>query len=322
MATTDINSAHTLVELATRVHNNEVQDIMNVLAEMLPSMKDLKWREANGTLNHVHVQAIQLPSGDWRAANNGVDAETALTKAVTEPICRLEGRSEIDEWILATQRDKKKYRYEEDLLHLEGYAQTVESAFFYGNHATDPDRPDGLQVRYNTSSLDNVYNAGGTTASVQSSIYIVQHGLDAVHLVYPRGDANMGIQRVDKGLERVTSGNNSKDLYKWVTQFVFHIGVVIRDDRCVQRVANIGRAVTFGTVEDLMIEATINMPKQAKNSIIYVNKRIKKLMDVAAKDKTNVNYTVDNVWGVPTVHFRGTPVHLSESITDTEEVVT
>jgi len=316
-----LSSAHTLSELATRVFNNEVADIMNVLAESSPLMKDLKWREANGTLNHVHTQATKLPSGDWRAANDGIDAETAQTKAVTEPICRLEGRSEIDEWILATQRDKKKYRYEEDLLHLEGYAQTIETALFYGNHATDPDRPNGLQVRYDVSSLANVYNAGGTTASVQSSIYIVQHGLDAVHLAYPRGDANMGIQRIDKGLERVT-GANSKDLYKWVTQFVFQVAMVVRDNNCVQRIANIGRAVTFGTVEDLMIEATINMPKSARNATIYVNKRIKKLMDVAAKDKTNVEYTIDTVWGRPTVHFRGIPVHLSEAIVDTEAVVT
>ena len=322
MSEMGLSSAHTLSELVNRVHNGEIVDIMNVLEKMLPLMKALPWREANGVMSHFHNQVVSLPSGDWRDVNDGVDAETALTKPIVEPISRLEGRSEIDEWELDTQPNKKKYRYEEDLLHLEGYSQTIESALIYGNHATNPKQPNGLQVRYNSSALNSVYNAGGTTASVQSSVYIVQLGLDAVHLVYPRGNANMGIQRNDKGLERVTSGANSKDLYKWVTQFVFQMGMVVRNDKCVKRVANIGRAVTFGTVEDLIIEATIDMPKQGKNSVILLNKRLKKLMDVAAKDKTNVNYSTDNVFGVPTTHFRGTPVFIAETITDTEEVVT
>jgi len=320
MSTTDLAATHTLGELANRIHNNEILDIMNVLEEALPMMKDLRFREANGTLNDVHTGADDLPTGDWRAANNGVDAEAALTRPVTEPICRLEGRSEIDEWILATQRDKKKYRHEEDLLHLEGYAQTIEDTIIYGNNATDPDEPNGVATRYNALSMSNVYSAAGSTATLQSSVYIIQHGLAAFHAVFPRGDHSIGIQRNDKGKERI-SGKNSKVLYKWVTQFIFHLGLVNRNHKSVQRICNIGRAVTFTTVEDLMIEATINMPRGAKDAVIYVNKRIKKLMDVAAKDKTNVNYTIDTVWGRPTVHFRGTPVDVCEGIVDTEEVV-
>ena len=188
MSEMGLSSAHTLSELVNRVHNGEIVDIMNVLEKMLPLMKALPWREANGVMSHFHNQVVSLPSGDWRDVNDGVDAETALTKPIVEPISRLEGRSEIDEWELDTQPNKKKYRYEEDLLHLEGYSQTIESALIYGNHATNPKQPNGLQVRYNSSALNSVYNAGGTTASVQSSVYIVQLGLDAVHLVYPIWD--------------------------------------------------------------------------------------------------------------------------------------
>jgi len=53
--------------------------------------------------------------------------------------------------------------------------------------------------------------------------------------------------------------------------------------------------------------------------VIYVNKTLKTQMDIDAKDKANVNYTTANVWGVPTLMFRGVPVKICEGIVNTED---
>ena len=40
-----------------------------------------------------------------------------------------------------------------------------------------------------------------------------------------------------------------------------------------------------------------------------------------AKDKTNVNYTSSDAFGVPVTRFRGVPVRLCEAIVDTETAI-
>jgi len=76
--------------------------------------------------------------------------------------------------------------------------------------------------------------------------------------------------------------------------------------------------------DDQIIEALNYMPTAGGNgnTVIYVNRVLKTQFDILAKDKSNVNYTADNAFGMPVTRFRGVPVRMWESILNTEDALT
>ena len=54
---------------------------------------------------------------------------------------------------------------------------------------------------------------------------------------------------------------------------------------------------------------------------IYANRNLKTQFDILAKDKTNVNYFVENVFGEPMTIFRTVPIRLAEGLTNAETAI-
>lgn len=319
----DVSAQLTLAELAKRTNNKEVLDIATTLSKLHPVIADAAWLEANTLTGHIHNRDEALPSGTWRDVNEGVDAEAGQTQQITEPIGYLEGRSEIDELLVKLAPEPKQFRYNEDLLHLEGIGQTIETAFWYGDNVTYPKRIQGICTRYNTLSPtpDNVYDAG--SAANCTSVYIIKWGQNAVHMIYPANSKTLGIERNDKGLELIVS-TGTKKLYKWVTQFVFNLGIVVRDDRCVQRLANInGASGAAANIvdEDKLIEMYFNIPGGHEGCIMYCNKIVASQLAIKAKNKPNVFWPTTDAFGRPVTMFWDIPIHVSEMITSSETAV-
>ena len=319
----DVSAQLTLVELAKRTNNKQTLDIAMTLAKLSPVIGDATWQEANRLDTHVHTRDEAIPSGTWRDVNEGVDATAGQTSQLVEPIAYLEDRSEIDELLVKLAPDPRAFRYNEDLLHLEGLAQTVETAFWYGDRGAYPKRVNGICTRYNTLSPtpDNVYTAGSATNC--TSAYIIKWGVNACSLVYPQNSKTLGIEKNDKGLELIVT-TGTKKIYKWVTQFIFNMGIVIRDDRCIQRQANInGAAGAAANVidEDKLIEMYYNIPNGHEGCVMYVNKIVASQLAIKAKNKPNVFWPTTDAFGRPQTMFWDIPVHVSEMITSAETAV-
>jgi hypothetical protein len=318
MATIDVSAQLTFVELAKRTDNKKLLTIAEILDKRNDLFQDAVWREGNQLTGHKHTQRAALATGTWRDINAGVSPTASQTQQITEPIGLLEARSEVDEELVRISPNPKQFRYEEDIAHVEGLGQTAVTAFLYGNLAVAPSGIQGIATRYNLLANANVWGAGGTTGT---AVYFIQWGNDAVHLIYPRGGANRMVEMNDKGLELITTTAPAR-FYAWVTQFIFHMGIVVRDDRCVQRVCNIeptGAANIFN--EDLCIQALNAMPYEGKGAIMYCNKTVKSQLEIIAKDKPNVLHTVIDPFGKPQTYFRGHPIHILEGITDAETTV-
>ena len=320
-APVDVSAQLTLIELAKRTNNKETLDIATNLSKLTPVLQDAYWKEANMLTAHKHTRGAALAgTGTWRDVNEGVSPTAGQTEQVVEPIGYLEDRSEIDELLVKLAPDPRQYRYDEDLLHLEGLAQTIETAFWYSNIATAPKAIQGVVPRYNGLSLtpDNVSTAGGTTNL--TSAYFIKWGPDGVYMVYPKNAMNLGIERNDKGLELITTTAPAR-LYKWVTQFVFNIGLCVRDHRCVQRLANInaveGAAANI-IDENKLIQGYEQIPGSKEGTILYMNKRAKIQLAIKAKDKPNVIWTTKDPFGRPVTMFWDVPIHASEMITIAE----
>lgn len=316
-----MQSQFTLLELAKRTNQGELIEIAEVLNLANEILQDAVWVEANQLLGHVGTKRTHLPTGTHRWANQGVAIEASSTKQVTERICRLEALSDVDEAIVDIAPNKQEARAQEDRAFIEGLGQTMVTTLLYGNVSTDPEKIDGLSVRYDAVSDSNVYDAGGS-GSDTTSLWIIEWGKTKVHLVYPKG-SKAGLEFNDKGKQRIAA-TASTFYYAYESQFIQWYGLFVHDDRCVQRIANIETTGTTNTLDDdQMIEALNQLPTAGgtNDAKIYVNRTLKTQLDILAKDKNNVNYSTDNAFGVPVTRFRGVPVRLVEGILNSETAI-
>jgi hypothetical protein len=113
------------------------------------------------------------------------------------------------------------------------------------------------------------------------------------------------------------------------THFRWCIGMMIEDERCVQRYANIattGNANTFD--ESILIDALGRLPNSgnAPGTCILVNRTLQTQINIRATvAKTNAYYTQDeagDVFGRRVTRFQGVPILTADMILDTETALT
>jgi hypothetical protein len=135
-----------------------------------------------------------------------------------------------------------------------------------------------------------------------------------VYFVYPR-DGKQFIDMNDMGPVLMQNGNTAYEAA--VTHFLLQFGLVVADDRCFQRIANVETSGNNGFSANNVIKALNRLP-DTDNTVIYVNRDIKTAMDQDAQNKTNVYLTIGEAWGRPTTFFQGIPVRLCEKIRSNE----
>lgn len=322
-ATLAVRSQLTLVELAKRTVDGNLIAISEVMAETNEILQDAPWIQANQTTGHLITRRHSLPSGTWRKLNKGIAAEASSTTQVTEAIGMLEAYSKVDKKLVDIAPDKVSFRAGEDMAFVEGLSQNIADTIIYGNMGSNPERFNGLATRFDELGDDNVIGGGGTGSDC-TSIWIVQWGPNLCHLIYPKNSASMGVQARDLG-EDTVQDDDSNEYQAYRTHFTVDCGIAIHDDRCVCRYCNIETADSATTNifdEDVLIRLLRKLPYNGKGAVIYANRTILTQMDIRGKDKTNVNYGTENIFGIPTTTFRGIPVRRVDAILDTESALT
>jgi len=309
------------VELAKRTHNKKLLQIAEVLNETNEILQDQVWLEANATFGHKVTIRTNLPTGSWRQINGGVAKEKSSTENAVEAIGMLESYSEIDCELVDTAPNPKAFRSQEDMAFLEGMSQTWANTLITGDQVTTPASFTGLQPRYNAVSNPNVVSFGGSASGSMTSIWVVQWGVNRVHMVYPRGSKTLGVKMADLGECTVVDSGGTNQFQAYRTHFQLHGGLVIHDTRCVKRLCNINLA-SFANLDDYLLEVINDCPFQAAGAVIYCNQDVKTAFDILAKDKTNVHWSTDQIWGKEVTTFKGHPVRRVDAITTTEATVT
>ena len=314
-----------LVELAKRKDpSGNPAVIAEVLSRTNRILQDAPWSEANDTFSHMITRRLKLPTGSFRMLNAGVATEASQTIQVSETIGMLESFSQVDQALADAAPNPAQFRMQEAAAFIEGMFQTHATKTIYGNSHSTPEEFTGLAYRMNDLDCNNVVGAGGSGGDT-TSIYIVQWGEDKVHFVYPKGAPNVGISHKDLGLAPVdvttTAGTHSY-MMAYRDHFKLACGLVVRDNRCIARVANIEATGTSNIFDpDDLIDLLNAMVGEGEGACIYCNRYIFSQMDKMAMDKSNVLYTTGQIWGVPTTMFRGFPVRKVDAITITETAV-
>jgi hypothetical protein len=326
MGQSEINAQLTLMELAKRTHNSNIQRISEVLSTKNIILKDAVWAPANGPTSHTFTKRLSEPSGTWRQLNYGVQPEASMTQQIVEGIGMLEAYSKVDKVLVELAENPAEFRFTEDLAFLAGLGKTFATALMYANKSTNPEQFDGFTTRYNAASDANVWD-NGDTGSVSSSIWLVKWSTtEGAHLVYPKSHNAFGIDHEDLGKQLVE--DSAGGLYEaYVSHFKVHAGLCVKDDRSVQRIASIDSSITVGSGAGFLdIDYVVKALNQMLDDdcVMYVNRAVKTILDIYAIDKSNGFYTQmpdGNIWGRPVTYFQGIPIRLVEALVNTEDAV-
>jgi hypothetical protein len=327
MATLTPNAQLGFLELSKRTNDSGMIEIAEVLTAKMPILMDIPWRPTNMLASEKFTRRASLPTGSFRKAYEGVTKEASTTQVVVEPTALIEARSEIDEAILDVSPNPTQVRRDEDMAFVEGMSQTFAKKLFSGTLASSPEEFNGLGARLNDLTQRTVIGNGGTGGDT-TSIYAVDWGARKTHCIYPSNAANrgaLGLSAVNIGREVLLDGSDLP-YYGMVTQFKWWVGLVVRDEFSIGRLANIEVSGTDNLFnEDKLIELLNEGNFNRATTRLYYNQKIATQAQIRMKDKGNNEFwsQATGLSGVPMTMFDGVICQRMEDtiITNTETVV-
>ena len=319
----------TIVDLATREHDNKIQTIAEILSQQNEILLDGTFVEANDGSGHKCTVRTGLPQGTWRKLNYGVQPSKSTTAQIRDACGMLEDYSKIDKSLVDLASNPNEFRLSEDMAFMEGLNQTFAETLFYGNTDINPERFMGLAPRYNSLSganvSDNVLD-GGSNDTDNTSIWLVCWSPQTVHFIYPK-NSKVGLYHRDLGEDTVSDGNGG-EYQAMRSHFKFDVGLSVRDWRYAVRIANIEvsdltkDAATGADLIDLMSQATELIPNLGMGRpVFYCNRTISSFLRRQVNNKSNLHLTREDYAGKKVTMFDGIPVRRCDALINTETAV-
>lgn len=334
MATTGQNGKVTLLDMAKAMDpDGKIADIAELLTQTNEILLDMPFIEGNLPTGQKGTVRTGLPTAVWRSMYQGVPPSKG-TRANVEDACgMLETRSEVDKDMAELAGNLSAFRLSEAQAFVESLNQQMAQTLIYGNANVNPERFNGLAIRYSTISgaanAQNVIDAGGT-GSNNTSIWLVVWGKNTITGIFPKG-SKAGLQHEDLGLIDAFDGNNARfrayaDWWQWKS------GLHLKDWRYVVRIANINVAnlVSETGAPDLcklMIRAMARIPMPGMGTpVFYANRTVKEMLSIQALNKSQNALSVTDAArqfggvtvSVPELKFFGYPVRTVDQIITTE----
>jgi len=319
-----------------------IADVIEMLMEMNPILEDAMAVECNNGTKHLTTIRTGLPSVAWGKLYQGI-AQSKSTKAQVEDTTGfVEALSTIDTRLLELSGNEGAIRLSEAQAFIEAMNQEVASTLFYGNTASAPNEFMGLTPRYDSLSAasgNNIVNADPDSDGAggdYTSIWFVTWGDNQTQLLYPKG-TKAGVDRMDKGEQRVTDGDGNayyvkEELFRW------NIGLSVRDWRYNVRIANIdtSRALAdpgnvdgnSNSIYDYMRKAYWKMQSRrvpGGRMAIYANRDMLEVLDGAGVGAGATDHFLRlrpmEIEGKEVLTYRGIPIRESDALISGETEV-
>lgn len=340
MATQTLGTYYNLVTLGVI---KEGSPINNSLEEKNPVVLDAVVSEANEKMGHTGSRVLALPGATIRKVSAYKTPNTGTLGPYHDDISIFSGASVVPDDVRKIEGAAKVAQLE--MLHREGFMQSVANHWFYGTSATTPEKFDGLGVRYNTPDNDtgsnspenpdtttaaqvNVYDAGGTGSDTMS-IWFIKWGREQCNIITPPGDPQYGMVEEDLGRiqeQDVTAAtNNGATRWVWRKEWEWWHGIGIGNPQCVARIRNIESgmdnisATLKKTIYRCLNEAMIH---GTGTTFMYIPLRMKTHFDVLLEAKQNVIFSKDNPYNVEMMSWGGkVPIRPCQCLSITETAV-
>ncbi len=312
--------------------DGQLMNYANTLDERLPILADMQMYPSNDTMSHTGLRETSLPTPQIIKLGDGHTSSKTEFTPYREGLSIFKDRIQVPVDVTKISPNPGRERAKREARHMEGFNQGVSNHLLNGSSVADPEKFDGLAVRYPTLSTNGVYDVGGA-GSALTSVWLVQWGEDLTRGIYPKTHAHMGVNISDEGkqllsAETPTGGDalgSIKKRWDFVTELEWWLGLDIVDQRSTKRVANIPTNLyTGGLTLDLVkkiVEAR-NAYRTSGTVWMYVSETTYNALDFLTMDKTNVRYSTDNPWGKEIMMLRDMPIRKWDAITDTETALT
>lgn len=348
MATMPVNSgAVTLLDWAKSIDpDGSTAAVAELLSQQNDVLDDIVFAEGNLPTGKQGSIRTGLPAATWRKLYGGVAPSKSQRATVTDTCGILEARSEIDKDVADLNGNSSSFRLSESSAFLEAMNQTFADSLIYGDVSQNPERFNGLSVRYNTintstSEVAKNVVAGGGSGNC-TSIWLVVWGSETVHGIFPKG-SKAGLSHQDLGEFDAFDASNNRfravgDLWKW------KCGLHVKDWRYVVRIANVSMTDLIGQsgtqantaatwLPKLMTKALARIPSQSMGkAAFYCSRTVKEMLAVGALDKSQnalaIQQAIKQYGDVSTAFptqqltFLGVPVRTVDRILETETALT
>ncbi len=342
MAVTAVNidDRENLALAAKMTHNQQIIDVAEVLNETNNIIEDAIVQRANDITSHVVSRRTALPGSQWVKVGNGWNATTGLLNQVREEMGMLKARYLCPQDVMRLQPNPTKYRMQQERAYIESMGQELANTLV-GNVSAGalspavkpPEEFAGFQYRYSslgTTDPSYVLSNGHTADdNTNTSIWFIQWGAGRVYLTHPRNTDGGGLKKDDKGLvytlgdnASTSAGQRNNQLWAYITEFAWDIGLAIEDMRSVKRLCNIDpdHTATNTLNEDFIIQIRNNF-KSNDTIYMYCNETVFTQLQILAKDKMNVQWGPDSPFGKPQLYFLDMPIRRLDAITNVEPVL-
>ncbi|MFH0981874.1 MAG: hypothetical protein V2A79_10075 [Planctomycetota bacterium] len=334
MAEINVASQLGFGELAKRLDpKGDFLPIFEAMDQVLPEISRIPAVPCNKPLyQHIVNRRTSLPTGSWIKFGEGVASQASTTQVVTFNCALLKALSEVNADLIDSiggSAKREQARRQEDMAFVQGLTEQVWSSLITGTTTSYPERFDGFQQYLTTLSQTMVIDGGNSGGT---SIYVIDFDTDACFFIYPdgveRGQYGLVIDtNADGGNGKVWTtekDDSTKGLLVYRTLFQWYLGLVVRDELRIGRIANIN--ATLGgpnTFDENDLIELLNLGKFRRGTTILCTKEIRTQMQVRLKDKNNVNFDVgQGLSGVPVLTFMGAPIFRCDAISTSEGPIT
>lgn len=326
-----LGSTRTLRDLAID-HGLGDDPVVEILSKSTPLIADMAFRGGNQTDGHKFKVRAGLPGVTWRALNEGVVPTQSSQKHVRETCAMLEAVSEVDKKYIDMEDDQALARLEEAESFIEAMGQEFAASVWYGDTGFEPKGIMGLSKRYGslTGPANKYIIDCSGTGNNNASIWLVIHSTKDFFGVVPK-NSKIGLQHKASGVIDLIDPDNGGTYEGYRDRFQWDVGVCLRDYRQVVRACNIDvtKLPTFGTASDQsahLLDIVNTMTNRVQNlnsgrAVIYMNRTIKEYWEKQLLMAHYIEKSMDQATGTISTSYKGIPIHVDDSLLETEERV-
>ena len=314
--------------------DGSIADVAELYSQSNPILMDIPMVEGNLPTGHRSTIRADLPTPTFRKLYQGVKPTRSSKIQVDDTIGNVEDYAAVDKDLADLNGNSSDFRLSEDKAHIEGISNTMATTLFYGDTSLNPERFLGLAPRYdaldltaskpggvtNSSQLKNVIDMSG--AANLTSMWLVVWGKDTVFGIYPKG-SKAGLKQTDQGEQRLSDSDGGW-FQGYVTHYKWQMGLVVKDWRCVVRIANInvanlGDAAGQKALYQAMVKALHTVPPGVVgHPVFYCGGAAATMLDLAATEKGNLALGITDVFGQELTSFRKIPIRQCNAIIEAE----
>ncbi len=312
---------NTLLDIAKMNGSDAVVGLIDETTKLHPEIRSVSARTIKG-MQYKTLVRTGLPTASFRNAGEGATPSNSIYENRLVETYILNPMWQVDKAVADKHVDGHEAMIAlEDEGMVEAAFQTLGKQFYYGTGTGDAKGHPGLIDAYDSTNM--VVDAGGTTASTGSSVWLIKTDAKNVQWVY---GANGSLDLSDVTTQRVVDPNTStKYLTMYLQELLAYPGLQVGSIRGVCRIKKLTADSGKGLTDALLAQAIAKFQVGIRPDLILMSRRSRAQLQqsrtvvLQGGGAGNANGGSMTIAPTPT-EYEGIPIQATDSIVDTESL--